>query len=67
MLISEWFNVNLLSLNVKKTSYMVFSNAKNSRIDILLAGSKINQVYETRFLGVSFKLNFFKIKLECSH
>ena len=60
VLISEWFNVNLLSLNVKKTSYMVFSNARNSRIDILLAGSKINQVYETRFLGViiSSKLNW---------
>ena len=39
---------------------MVFSNARNSRIDILLAGSKINQVYETRFLGViiSSKLNW---------
>ena len=24
LLISEWFNVNLLSLNVKKTSYIIF-------------------------------------------
>ena len=26
--ITEWFNAYLLSLNIKKTSYMVFSNKK---------------------------------------
>ena len=60
VLISEWFNVNLLSLNVKKTYYIIFSNARNCGVDILLAGSKIDQVFETKFLGViiSSKLNW---------
>ena len=28
IILTEWFNSNLLSLNIKKTSYIVFSNKR---------------------------------------
>ena len=49
-----WLQVNKLSLNVKKTHYMVFSPPKvNQDISpITMNGEKINRVSSTRFLGV---------------
>ena len=59
---TEWFQANLLSLNVKKTSYIVFSNRRKLDVNIILANTQINRVDDTRFLGViiSSKLNWNK-------
>ena len=51
--ISEWLQANRLSLNIKKTHYMIFSN-KRLPIDmnIKIDGNKIDSVEQTKFLGV---------------
>ena len=52
--LSEWMNVNELSLNVKKAKYMLFCT-KNPRIEggnILLNGEIIDKVNHFKFLGV---------------
>ena len=52
--LSEWMNVNELSLNVKKTKYMLFC-IKNPHIEggnILLNGEIIDKVNHFKFLGV---------------
>ena len=51
--ISLWFQTNLLSLNVSKTSYIVFTNGVvSSNIDLFIDDVKIDRVFETKFLGV---------------
>ena len=55
--LTDWFNANLLSLNIKKTSYIVFSNRKNLNVSILLCGVQINRVVDTEFLGVIISSN----------
>ena len=49
-----WLNANRLSLNIKKTNYMIFSPHKRASPDInlLINGENISRVYETKFLGV---------------
>ena len=60
--IAEWLKVNRLSLNVKKTHYMVFTNAKNNRpkSKLKIEGESISEVPKTKFLGVMIdqKLNW---------
>ena len=60
--IAEWLKVNRLSLNVKKTHYMVFTNAKNNRpkSELKIEGESISEVPKTKFLGVMIdqKLNW---------
>ena len=53
--ISEWLKVNKLSLNVKKTHYMIFSNKKvkeRPSIDLKIDGETLSEVKKTKFLGV---------------
>jgi len=56
--LSIWFSANKLSLNVKKTNFMLFgSKAKirlfrNTSIQILLNGILLERVAVTKFLGV---------------
>ena len=61
--ISDWLKANRLSLNIKKTHFMVFTN-KNTPIDIKLSidGTEIHSVEHTKFLGVLIdkKLNWNK-------
>ena len=54
-----WFAVNKLSLNVSKTSYMLFGNS-NADFDIATNGISINRVRVAKFLGVLIdeKLNW---------
>lgn len=47
-----WFSINKLSLNVSKTNYMVFTNRKVNHINVTIAGTVIDRVYVTKFLGV---------------
>ena len=61
--INAWFRVNKLSLNVRKTNFMIFSNKHldhNNLINITIDGTNIVQVFETKFLGVMIdhKLNW---------
>ena len=46
-----WFAVNKFSLNVSKTSYMLFGNL-NAQFDIAINGININRVRVAKFLGV---------------
>ena len=54
--ISNWLNVNKLSLNLSKTTCMYFSNRHDSRkhddIDINIDGIPVNKVSNTKFLGI---------------
>ena len=56
-LLSRWFKLNKLSLNVKKTNYMHFCTKKRtksteSNLCINMEGVKIQEVNTTKFLGV---------------
>ena len=52
--IQEWMNCNALSLNLNKTQYMIYtSKGRDAQdLDIKLNGTKIQRVFETKFLGV---------------
>ena len=53
--ISKWFKCNKLSLNLKKTNYMLFKPKKklfNDDLHIFIDRSKIDHVTCTKFLGV---------------
>ena len=51
--LSKWFSINKLSLNVKKTSYMLFGNRHvNNDIKIRIDMEEIEKVHVTKFLGV---------------
>ena len=49
----RWVGCNGLALNLKKTTYMLFSRKRNVKIrDVLINNKKIEHVHEARFLGV---------------
>lgn len=49
----KWFDLNKLSLNEKKTKFMIFGSNKDTLdVKLMWNGIEIDQVYETRFLGV---------------
>ena len=52
--ISEWLQVNRLSLNVKKTHYRLFSSTKimSTNAELKIEGEAISEVTKTKFLGV---------------
>ena len=52
--VAEWFRANLLSLNVKKTSYLIFGNknVRDLKLNISLQNTFIEKQNETKFLGV---------------
>ena len=50
--ISTWFSANLLSLNIKKTNYILFGNKKHPDISLSINNENIARVYQTKFLGV---------------
>src|SRR5678815_5133745 len=52
--ISHWFSANLISLNLKKTCFMIFTKKKYLDIDINITidGVPLTQVHEIKFLGV---------------
>ena len=63
--ISLWLKVNKLSLNIKKTHYMVFTSTRKNitdPLDISIDGCCIDKVQYTKFLGVYIddKLNWKK-------
>ena len=55
--ISQWFKLNKLSLNIKKTNYIIFQAgnqtvAKDTNLNLIIDHVKIEQVEHTKFLGV---------------
>lgn len=54
--ISNWFKLNKLSLNIKKTNFMSFknkySNKPDTTFEVQIDGIKITQVNTTKFLGL---------------
>ena len=57
LIIGDWFKVNRLSLNLDKTSYVVFGNKKIGDICIRFQGTLINRQFETKFLGIILSHN----------
>jgi len=53
--INEWFNTNLLSVNLDKTHFIHFITKSSSLIDfnIIHGNKKIANVYNTKFLGLT--------------
>ena len=51
--IAEWLKVNRLSLNIKKTHFMIFSKRKQPQpdVNIKIKGRPIEEVDRTKFLG----------------
>jgi hypothetical protein len=58
--LSNWFKVNKLSLNIKKTNYMIFQN-RRKKIELIpevvIDNCKINSVTCSKFLGVIINEN----------
>ena len=51
--LSDWFAVNKLSLNIAKTSFMIFSKRSVSEnLEISINDFKLERVYVTKILGV---------------
>ena len=71
-IIVSWLNANKMSLNIEKTSYMIF-RSRNKKLDpgndIFINGCKIEQVQTTKFLGVIIDCNLtwkYHISYVCS-
>ena len=51
--LSDWFAVNKLSLNIAKTSFMIFSKRSISEnLETSINDFKLERIYVTKFLGV---------------
>ena len=57
--VSEWLKINKLSLNVKKTDFVIFHN-RQKKIDIVskinIDKNQIDQVRSSKFVGVLIKM-----------
>ena len=54
--ISDWLKINKLSLNVKKTHYMILTSKRTSQPKhvIKIEGHKIDEIKNTKLWGVFF-------------
>ena len=53
--LKQWFALNKLSLNLKKTKFMIFGNKiipPNTTVELKIDGIQLERVYENMFLGV---------------
>ncbi len=50
--LNQWFEANKLSLNVKKTNYMVFNNNRNQTFEIKINGDVIIEADVVKYLGI---------------
>ena len=57
IILSDWFRANLLSLNIRKTFFIIFTNKKYLNADILIDNIAVTRQYETKFLGVIITYN----------
>ena len=58
----RWVDCNGLALNLRKTTYMIFSKHRNVDLEMKIGNYKIDRKHEARFLGVIVddKLNWSK-------
>jgi Reverse transcriptase (RNA-dependent DNA polymerase) len=62
--LSDWFRANKLSLNVKKTNYILFGKKRlpnfDQNFELIIDGNRLERVQSTKFLGVYIdeKLNW---------
>ena len=58
----EWFQINLLSLNVTKTNYIIFTKRRNITANITIGNTTLAKLDNTKFLGViiAFDLSWNK-------
>ena len=56
--LNNWFASNRLSLNVKKTNFIIFCSPqkfyKREDVNIILNGNKVEQISRTRLLEVYY-------------
>ena len=58
--VTEWLNMNKLTLNLVKTKLMLLGSekkCKNLSLSVLVSGSEINEVHQLEYLGVIFTSN----------
>jgi hypothetical protein len=58
--VSDWLKINKLSLNIKKTNFILFHNRQKritSEVKVLINGNIIERVVFTKFLGVLLNEN----------
>ena len=48
VIIAEWFQSNKLSLNIKKTSYMIFGNKKNLSANLIIENTPLIIQHDTK-------------------
>ena len=69
--VSSWFIANKLSINIKKTNFMLFKpRQKKCALNqpLLIDGKEIEQVSQTSFLGVIFNQNLsWKSHIGCNN
>ena len=56
-IIAEWFQSIRLSLNVTKTSYLIFSNKRDIQLNLMISNSLLTKQHDTKFLGVYISSN----------
>ncbi|MFZ2538340.1 MAG: reverse transcriptase family protein [Oscillospiraceae bacterium] len=57
IIINDWFQANLLSLNISKTSYIIFGNKSFQDVKLHIHNFNLIRQYETKFLGVILSAN----------
>ena len=56
--VSDWFNINKLSLNLNKTNFMLFANSKSSvYVPITIKNNHLERVYFKKKLGIYIDQN----------
>ena len=56
--VSDWFNINKLSLNLNKTNFMLFASSKSSvYVPITIKNTHLERVYLTKILGIYIDQN----------
>ena len=56
-IVNDWFRANLLSLNISKTSYIIFGNKKFNNVNLFINNTALDRQYDTKFLGVILSSN----------
>ena len=51
-LLVEWFQANLLSLNISKTNYIIFCKKRKINTNIFIGRTPLERLQNTKFLGV---------------
>ena len=51
--VGKWLHANRLSLNIDKTSYLIFTNRKFDEKELALSGNIIQKTNSIKFLGVT--------------